>query len=130
MRVSSPIDDVYAVRQDCAHDGLGKCRPVRHLLCLAFILIGEVMTFCCGYAQSASTAINGTITDQSAAQIPEARIVARNIDTGIERIASSGSAGTYSISDLVPGDYSLQVMKDGFAMGEMTGILPDRHARF
>jgi len=125
MRVSSPIDDVYAIRLESgvAHDGFGKCRSIRHLLCVAFILIGEVTTLCCGYAQSASTAINGTITDQSAAQIPDARIVLRNVDTGIQRITSSGSAGTYSIADLIPGNYSLQVMKDGFATGEMTEIL-------
>ena len=125
IRVSSPIDDVYAVRQDSgvAHDGFEKYRAIRQLLWVAFILIGEVTMLCCGYAQSASTAINGTITDQSAAQIPDARIVLRNVDTGIQRITSSGLSGTYSITDLTPGHYSLQVMKDGFATGEMTGIL-------
>jgi Carboxypeptidase regulatory-like domain len=125
MRVSSPIDDAYSVRQDSgvAHDGFGKCRSIRHLLCVALILIGEVTMLCCGHAQSASTAINGTITDQSAAQIPDAQIVLRNVDTSIQRITSSGSSGTYSITDLIPGNYSLQVMKDGFATGEMTGIL-------
>jgi outer membrane receptor protein involved in Fe transport len=125
MRVSSPIDDVYAIRlgSSVAHNGFVKCRSIGHLLCMAFILMGEVTTLCCGYAQSASTAINGTITDQSAAQIPDARIVLRNVDTGIQRITSSGSAGTYSVADLIPGNYSLQVMKDGFATGEMTEIL-------
>jgi hypothetical protein len=124
MRVSSPIDDVYAIRQDSdvAHDGFGKCRSIRYLLCVAFILIGEVTMLRCGNAQSAFTAINGTITDQSAAQIPDVRIVLSNVDTGIQRIASSGSAGTYSITDLIPGNYSLQVMKDGFATGEMIAI--------
>ena len=125
MLVSSPVDDVYAVRQasGAVRDGVGKCPWIRYLLCAAFILIEEVTTLCCGYGQSASSAINGTITDQSAAQIPDARIVLRNVDTGIQRITSSGSAGTYSITDLVPGNYSLQVTKQGFATGEMTGIL-------
>jgi outer membrane receptor protein involved in Fe transport len=123
MRKSSPIDDMYPVRKDCAYDEFGKCRSIRHLLGVAFILMGEVATLCCGYAQSVSSAINGTITDQSAAQIPDVRIVVRNVDTGIERTTSSGSAGTYSIADLIPGDYSLQAMKDGFATGEMTGVL-------
>jgi Carboxypeptidase regulatory-like domain len=125
MRVSSPIEDMYAVRQDSgvARDGFGKCRSIRHLLCVALTLIGEVTMLRCSYSQSASTAINGTITDQSAAQIPDARIVLRNVDTGSQRVTSSGSAGTYSMADLIPGNYSLQVMKGGFATGEMTGIL-------
>src|ERR1700685_2675811 len=117
MHVSSPIDDAYVVRLDSgiSHDVFGECRSIRHLLCVAFILIGEVTMIRCGYAQSASTAINGTVTDQRAAQIPYARIVLRNVDTGIQRITSSGSAGTYSITDLVPGNYSLQVITGGFA---------------
>jgi hypothetical protein len=85
--------------------------------------MGEITLVCCGYGQSASSAINGTITDKSAAQVPEARIVLRNVDTNIQRITSSGSAGTYSITDLSPGRYSFQVTKDGYATGEMTGIL-------
>jgi outer membrane receptor protein involved in Fe transport len=90
---------------------------------LAFILIGEITTPCWGYAQSASTAVNGTITDPSAALIPDARIVLNNVDTDVQRITSSGSGGTYSIADLTPGNYSLHVMKDGFVTGTMTGIV-------
>jgi Carboxypeptidase regulatory-like domain len=124
MRVSSPIGDAYT-RKDSgvARDGFGKCLSIRHMLSIVFLLIWEVTVPRCGYAQSASAAINGTITDQSEAHVPDARIVLRNADTGVERITGSGSAGTYSITDLIPGKYSLQVMKDGFATGEVTGIL-------
>jgi hypothetical protein len=111
MDFSSPLDDAYAIGNDdsgAAH-GVVNCRSIRHLLCAVFILIGEVMTLCCGDTQSASTAINGTITDPNAAQFPDGLIVVRNVDAGIQRITSSGSAGTYSITDLVPRNYSLQV---------------------
>ena len=125
MRVSSQIDEVCGFRQNCglAYGGFRRCWSLRYTLRVAFILIGALMLFRCGNAQPASTAINGSITDQSAAQIPDAVIVLRNINTGAQRITSSGSAGTYSITDLVPGNYTLQVMKDGFATGEITGIL-------
>jgi hypothetical protein len=125
MRVSSPIDDAYAIRPESgvAHESSRRWRTIRLLLCATFLLLEEITLLCYGYGQFASSAINGTITDKSAAQVPEARIFLRNIDTGIQRITSSGSAGTYSITDLSPGRYSLQVTKDGFETGEMTAIL-------
>ncbi len=125
MRVPSTIDDVYAIRKDprVLHCACGKCPSVEHLLFVALVLICNVTMLCSSYAQSAYTAINGTITDPSGARIPDARIIVRNVDTNVERITASGSSGTYSITDLVPGKYSLRVSKDGFAAGEMTEIL-------
>src|SRR6266853_1151856 len=122
MRVPSRIDDVYA-RKDSGVDWLSKCLSTRRLLGIVFLLIWEVTVPRCGYAQSVSAAINGTITDQSEARVPDARMVLRNVYTGTQRTTSSGSAGTYSLTDLIPGNYSLQVMRDGFTTGEMTGIL-------
>jgi hypothetical protein len=68
MHVSSPIDDVdaYPTRLWCCARGFGKCRSIRHLLCVTCVLMGEVARLWWGYAQSASSEINGTITDQSA----------------------------------------------------------------
>jgi hypothetical protein len=125
MDFSSPLDDAYAIGNDgsdAAH-GVVNCRSIRHLLCAVFILIGEVMTLCCGYTQSAPTAINGTITDPSAAQIPDGPIVVRKVGTDIQRITSSGCAGTYSVTDLVPGKYSLQVASE-FGMVASTANAP------
>jgi len=125
MRVLSPTVDGYAIRQDSGvgHEEPRKCVSIRHFLFIVFLLIWEVAAPRCGYAQTSSAAINGTITDLSGAQIQDARIVLRNVDTGIQRITSTGSAGTYSIPEVVPGRYSLQAVKDGFATGEKTGIL-------
>jgi Carboxypeptidase regulatory-like domain len=125
MRVSSPIDDGYAIRRErrIACDGIETPVSIRYFLIIVFLLIWEVTVPRFSRAQSASASINGTITDQSATQIPDVQIVLHNLDTGTQRITSTGSAGTYSITDLNPGNYSLQVMKDGFATGEVTSIL-------
>lgn len=105
MGVSSAIDDAYVIRQACSvvHYDFGKCPSIKHLLCMVLLLIWEVMAARCSYAQSASAAINGTITDQSGAQISDAQIVLHNVGTGVQRITTSGSAGTYSITGVVPG---------------------------
>src|SRR5437660_11007104 len=113
MRVPSRIDDVYA-RKDSGLDWLRKCLSTRHLLGIVFLLIWEVTVPRCGYAQSVSAAINATITDQSDARVPDARMVLRNIDTGTRRTTSSGLADTYCTTELITANYSLQVMNDGF----------------
>lgn len=125
MRISSPAHGGYGIRRlrRLAYDVVRNCRLIRRLMYIVFLLAWQVTVARCSYAQSASAAINGTITDQSAARVPDVRIVLRNVDTSIERITNSGSAGTYSITDLIPGNYSLQVMKDRFATSEVTGIL-------
>ena len=65
------------------------------------------------HAQTLS-GINGTISDQSGSAIPGAQVTITNIDTGVRRIIESGSVGSYSITDLIPGTYTVMVEKPGF----------------
>ncbi len=65
------------------------------------------------HAQTLS-GINGTITDQSASAIPHASITILNIDTGVSRYSESSSAGSYFVTDLIPGNYTVTVEKSGF----------------
>jgi hypothetical protein len=57
---------------------------------MAFILIRAVTTLCCGYAQSGSTAINGTITDQS--ECTDRYL--RNVATGLSERAAPAHGET------------------------------------
>ena len=65
------------------------------------------------HAQTLS-GINGTITDQSGSAIPDAKITILNIDTGVRRNTESSSAGSYYVTDLIPGIYTVTVEKPGF----------------
>lgn len=123
MRVSSRIEGLYARKNRCV-DRFGKClSTTRRVLGVILLLIWEITATPVGYGQSVSAAINGTVSDQSGGRLPNARMVLRNVDTGTQRITSSGLQGAYSITDLIPGNYSLHVVKEGFATREMTGIL-------
>jgi hypothetical protein len=51
-----------------------------------------------------------------------AKIVFSNIDSGVQRIATTGSAGAYSLGDIPPGSYSARALRDGFAAQEKTGL--------
>jgi len=75
------------------------------------------------YAQSASAAVNGTVTDVSGALIQDTQIVLRNVDTGVQKSTLTGITGTYSMTDILPGNYSMRAVKNGFKTEETTGII-------
>ena len=65
-------------------------------------------------AQRAYAAINGTIKDTTGAVIPGAALVLENTATGVQRTATTSASGDYVLMDILPGDYTLQVSKEGF----------------
>jgi hypothetical protein len=72
-------------------------------------------------AQSTNATITGRITDSSKASIVGARVVVTNVDTGVQQSAISGSEGLYTVVSLKPGNYKLEVEKQGFR----TVVKPD-----
>jgi hypothetical protein len=73
-------------------------------------------------AQNFRGAINGTVTDHTGAALPNASVVATNVDTGISRTTVSSSAGEYSFQDLPLGTYTVTVTDAGFATGKYEKI--------
>jgi hypothetical protein len=65
------------------------------------------------YAQNAQIA--GTIKDQSGAIIPGATITARNVETGLTRVAVTDAAGEYRLVSLPPGRYAVSTELSGFS---------------
>ncbi len=82
-----------------------------------------VFSFALGsVAQAQSTAIlNGTVTDATGAAVPNAKVAAKNIATGVESTTQSDSAGAYLFPALSIGVYRLQVSATGF----QTAVLAD-----
>lgn len=66
--------------------------------------------------QSVSTSqIHGAIQDQSGANVANAQIILTQTDTGQVHKITSNEVGTYIITDLPSGSYSLQVSSAGFS---------------
>ncbi len=63
----------------------------------------------------ASSGITGTITDTSGAVVPNANVVITNNAKGTAITRVSDSAGTYSVTGLVPGLYTITVTAPGFS---------------
>src|SRR5437879_5734168 len=58
--------------------------------------------------------INGTVTDQSGAVVGGAKIMITNNATGVSRAAVTSSVGTYYVTDLIPGTYTVKIEAPGF----------------
>ncbi|HZQ50694.1 MAG TPA: TonB-dependent receptor [Bryobacteraceae bacterium] len=73
-------------------------------------------------AQVLYGSVAGTVTDQSGRAIAGAAVGVINTDTGLARNTTTGAAGEYSITDLPPGTYTLDVSASGFAAVKKTDI--------
>jgi Carboxypeptidase regulatory-like domain/TonB dependent receptor len=67
------------------------------------------------FGQGATGAINGTIVDSSGAVVPQARVVLHNVATGTELNTTTNGVGLYVLLSILPGRYTLQFSKEGFA---------------
>ena len=66
------------------------------------------------HAQQITGAITGTVTDVQQAVIPNAEVVAVNVETGFRKAVRTDGAGTYQIQYLPVGGYTVTVQVAGF----------------
>jgi hypothetical protein len=83
---------------------------------LVIALAGLLLPTASLHAQSASIygAIVGNATDPSGATVPDLRVTAINIATGISHSATTSSLGIYRIDGLIAGDYRIEAEGAGF----------------
>ena len=80
-------------------------------LLLAYLVV-PIQTF----AQTANTGvITGVVKDASGAVVPNATIRATNKGTGVERRTTASDSGVYELTQMVPGEYRVEVEASGFA---------------
>lgn len=66
------------------------------------------------FGQTTTARLTGSVTDATGAAVPEARLTATNVATGIQRTATSGAEGYYTIPLLERGKYEVALQKQGF----------------
>lgn len=94
-------------------------RLVSQLLTLT-LLAASLTTLC--NAQSATATIVGTVVDPQGAVLQGATVVARKVDTGIERTTKTTSDGLYRFDSLPPGIYDIRVEAQGFGKSEVKAV--------
>ncbi|MEO6966290.1 MAG: carboxypeptidase-like regulatory domain-containing protein [Acidobacteriaceae bacterium] len=81
-------------------------------------LLGGVLALCLSlsvaFAQSVTGSITGEVTDPSGAVVPGAKVVAQNLDTGVESPTTTNTNGFYRIQFLPIGRYQVTVQAPGF----------------
>lgn len=78
------------------------------------IAILLVMLFvCAGRVEAAQ--VSGIVTDPSGAVVPGARVVLRDIASGVEAVTESDTNGRYALASSTDGTYLLIVSRDGFS---------------
>jgi hypothetical protein len=77
----------------------------------------------CGIAHAQITAsVFGVVRDSSGAVVPQVRVTARNLSTSFSREARTDENGSYLITNLPLGEYSVDFQKSGFRRWVQDGI--------
>src|SRR2546426_9378319 len=77
------------------------------------IMVLLLMTNTVALGQSTAT-LQGSVTDQKGAVVPNATVTMRNQATSIERSTQTDNDGNYSIASLPVGTYAIEVQAQGF----------------
>src|SRR5690348_8442417 len=103
------------VREDFPNRGDVMGKRVGFVACV--LLSSHVLLF-----GQASASINGRLTDQQGALIPNASVTVSNTGAGVVRTTITNSEGLYNVPALVPGNYNIKVEAQGFTAAERRGI--------
>src|SRR5215471_19560444 len=80
------------------------------IMAVAILLICSSAT----WAQTITGGVNGIVTDPSGAVIPNAKVAATNVETGVVTETTTNNDGLYNIRFLQIGSYKISVNAPGF----------------
>src|SRR6266702_2078848 len=89
-------------------------KHIKTLLLMAIALF--LVCSAASEAQTITGSVNGTVTDPSGAVIPNAKVTATNVDTGVATATTTNNDGIYNIRFLQIGNYKVTIEAPGFAV--------------
>ena len=96
----------------------------RSLRLFVFASLSLVLLSTPGWSQLTTTGtLNGTVTDASGANVPQAAVTVISEGTLTETHTQTNSDGSFVVAGLAPGHYKVTVVKNGFQTFTETGIV-------
>jgi Carboxypeptidase regulatory-like domain/Photosynthesis system II assembly factor YCF48/Putative zinc-finger len=77
------------------------------------------------FAHALGGSILGTVTDPSGAAIAGAKVSVKNVSNGLERSTETGHDGSYAVTDLPLGTYTVTISQPGFRTEVTDGVVVD-----
>ncbi len=85
---------------------------------LMLITVGVSLFAGPAFTQSSAGSVTGVVHDSSGAAVPGATVTVKNDQTGASQSAVSGPDGSFSVTGLAPGDYTVEVQLRGFGTSQ------------
>ena len=99
-----------------------KCFSILQL-CLISAAFGTMLSLPARTTAQMVSGITGTVTDQSGAVVPDAKVTATNDATNVQSTTVTSPVGVYEIIDLVPGTYTVKIEKQGFEVAIVRNVV-------
>jgi hypothetical protein len=77
-------------------------------------LLGLVCAFSSLWAQEFRATLTGRLTDPTGSGVPNATVIAKNVQTNVDSTTTTGEDGNYTIPFLQPGNYTVSASGAGF----------------
>jgi hypothetical protein len=90
-------------------------------LVLALLVFAGLLAVPTAHGQTLSS-ITGTVTDSSGSVVQNAKVTATNDATAVSKSVVTSSAGTYTITDVIPGTYTVKIENPGFEVSVHNGV--------
>jgi hypothetical protein len=87
------------------------------------LLAGILFTAAIAHGQGITGTITGTVTDTTGAAVPGATVTIRDTDTNNVHTVTTSDAGTYTVTQLAPGPYSVKVEKKAFKTFQQSNLV-------
>jgi hypothetical protein len=94
-----------------------------------FVLLVVLISGIAALGQSNKGAIVGTVKDPNDALVANAQIKVTNTKTGEVRKAETGGEGTYTVTNLEPGNYNITADATGFQTVTIDGVAVETNSR-
>ncbi len=97
----------------------------RSLLTSALVILTMTVFAAVACAQTNRGAISGTVFDQQGAVVPGATVTVINVGTNQQQVTTTSAAGAYSVSNLDPVTYRVEVQAPGFRKAVIENVKVD-----